>query len=69
MLADMSSHSIRVDPGTGTGADNKRKIHVSISLTSCKAIDGVWSVDRLLKIDQIFSLKSSTQIHTKTNMN
>ena len=65
MLADNSSHSIRVDPGTGTGADNSLNIHVSISLTSCNAIDGVCSVDWLLKIDQIFSL----QIHTTPMLN
>lgn len=40
MMVEKSSHSIRVDPGTGTGADNSRKIQVSISFTSCKAIDG-----------------------------
>lgn len=57
ILDDSSSHSIRVDPGTGTGADNKRKIHVSISFTSCKAIDGACSVDWLARIDHIFSLQ------------
>lgn len=45
MLGDSNSNSIRVDPGIGTGADSKRNIHVSISLTSCSTIDGVWSID------------------------
>lgn len=49
---------MRVEPGTGTGADNSLNIHVSISLTSCNAIDGVCSVDWLLKIDQILSLQN-----------
>lgn len=56
-MVDKSSHSIRVDPGTGTGADNNRKIQVSISFTSCKAIDGACSVDWLASIDHMFSLQ------------
>uniref|UniRef100_A0A1B0ADW5 Uncharacterized protein n=1 Tax=Glossina pallidipes TaxID=7398 RepID=A0A1B0ADW5_GLOPL len=36
--------SILVDPGTGTGVDNKRNIHVSISLTSCNTMEEVVSV-------------------------
>lgn len=63
MLLDRSSHSIRVDPGTGTGADNNRRIQVSISFTSCKAIDGAWSVDWLANIDQIFSLYSGDKLN------
>lgn len=43
-VGDSTSNSIRVDPGIGTGADSKRKIHVSISFTSCITIDDVCSV-------------------------
>lgn len=56
MLDANNSHSMRVEPGIGTGADNKRNIHVSISLTSCSIIDGVWSVGCPLNIVQMLSL-------------
>lgn len=36
--------STRVEFGIGTGADSSRKIHVSISFTSCITMDEVWSV-------------------------
>lgn len=45
ILDDNNSHSMRVEPGTGTGVDKSRNIQVSISLTSYNAEDGRCSVD------------------------
>jgi hypothetical protein len=48
--------SIRVELGIGTGADSKRKIHVSISFTSCITIDDADSAAEPDKIDHTESL-------------
>lgn len=50
---------MRVEFGIGTGADNNRKIHVSISLTSWMTIDDVASLAEPVRTDQTESLKKS----------
>lgn len=70
MSGAIKSHSRRVEPGIGTGDDNKRNIHVSISLTSCIAIDDVCSDVCPLNIVHILSLlwKQNKTIQRKRNM-
>lgn len=57
-VGERTSTSIRVEPGIGTGADSNRKIQVSISLTSCKTIDDVWSVGWPVNTVQTLSLEN-----------
>lgn len=56
MLGSKISTSTLVRPGTGTGALSKRRIHVSISLTSCNIIEGVPSNGLPVNTDQTVSL-------------
>jgi hypothetical protein len=48
--------SIRVELGIGTGDESRRRIHVSISFTSCITIDDADSLVEPDKIDQTESL-------------
>lgn len=68
-VGERTSTSIRVEPGIGTGADSNRKIQVSISLTSCKTIDDVWSVGWPVNTVQTLSLKIKLAIGFMWNYN
>lgn len=68
-VGERTSTSIRVEPGIGTGADSNRKIQVSISLTSCKTIDDVWSVGWPVNTVQTLSLEMKLVIGFVVNYN
>lgn len=57
--------STRVEPGTGTGVESRRNIHVSISRTSCNTIDGVaslaWPVNTVHTLSRLIFCEAPTR--------
>ena len=62
-VGDKTSSSSLVLPGTGTGAESNRRIHVSISFTSCTTIVGVLSYACPVSTDHTVSLKKKSRVN------